>query len=243
MRITTCWILRSSSGVGGPAARGAVTVEAGERRPPATRHPRRAGAEDGRAAQELAPVDLSSSPRDDDATRVAPGRCRVIVWHVGAGDRGAAPAAGGRRVVEPAERRPDADRGPSAATCGHGPIDAIVDLARRVADDDFVVVWLPHIFGVDALNAVGLVWREVGRIELGTVVVPTYPRHPVVMAQQALTTQAAIHGRSGARHRPVAPARTSRACTATRSTAGAAPARVPRGAGAAGAGRAGVVRR
>jgi alkanesulfonate monooxygenase SsuD/methylene tetrahydromethanopterin reductase-like flavin-dependent oxidoreductase (luciferase family) len=41
----------------------------------------------------------------------------------------------------------------------------------------------------------GLVGRETGRIELGTAVVPTYPRHPVVMAQQALTTQAASKGR------------------------------------------------
>ncbi len=76
-----------------------------------------------------------------------------------------------------------------------GPIDAIVDLARRTADDGFASFWLPQIFGVDALNALGIVGREVGRIELGTAVVPTYPRHPVVMAQQALTTQAAIGGR------------------------------------------------
>jgi F420-dependent oxidoreductase-like protein len=35
----------------------------------------------------------------------------------------------------------------------------------------------------------------VPRIELGTAVVPTFPRHPVVLAQQALTTQAATDGR------------------------------------------------
>jgi F420-dependent oxidoreductase-like protein len=43
-----------------------------------------------------------------------------------------------------------------------------------------------------ALTVVG---REVGRIELGTAVIPTYPRHPWVMAQQALTTQAVIGNR------------------------------------------------
>jgi F420-dependent oxidoreductase-like protein len=32
-------------------------------------------------------------------------------------------------------------------------------------------------------------------IELGTAVVPTYPRHPVMLAEQALTVQAAIGGR------------------------------------------------
>jgi F420-dependent oxidoreductase-like protein len=45
------------------------------------------------------------------------------------------------------------------------------------------------------------------RIELGTSVVPTYPRHPYVMAQQAMTVQAATHGRFtlgiGLSHAPV----------------------------------------
>jgi len=36
-----------------------------------------------------------------------------------------------------------------------------------------------------------VVGREVPDIELGTAVVPTYPRHPVMLAAQALTTQAA----------------------------------------------------
>jgi alkanesulfonate monooxygenase SsuD/methylene tetrahydromethanopterin reductase-like flavin-dependent oxidoreductase (luciferase family) len=43
--------------------------------------------------------------------------------------------------------------------------------------------------------SLGLVGRETKRLELGTAVVPTYPRHPAVMAQQALTTQAASNGR------------------------------------------------
>ena len=37
--------------------------------------------------------------------------------------------------------------------------------------------------------------RKTSRIELGTAVVPTYTRHPIAMAQQALTTQAASKGR------------------------------------------------
>lgn len=77
----------------------------------------------------------------------------------------------------------------------NGPIEAIIDVARRAADDGFASFWLPQIFGVDALAALALAGREVGRIELGTAVVPTYPRHPVVLAQQALTTQAATGGR------------------------------------------------
>ena len=37
--------------------------------------------------------------------------------------------------------------------------------------------------------------REVPDITLGTFVVPTYSRHPLYMAQQAMTTQAATGGR------------------------------------------------
>src|SRR5262249_54198495 len=77
----------------------------------------------------------------------------------------------------------------------NGPIDRIVDEARVAAEDGFATFWLPQIFGVDALMALAIVGREVPRIELGTAVVPTYPRHPAVLAQQALATQAAVGGR------------------------------------------------
>ena len=56
-------------------------------------------------------------------------------------------------------------------------------------------VWCAQIFGYDALTLLAVVGREVGGIELGTAVVPTYPRHPIVLAGQALTTQAAVGGR------------------------------------------------
>jgi alkanesulfonate monooxygenase SsuD/methylene tetrahydromethanopterin reductase-like flavin-dependent oxidoreductase (luciferase family) len=45
------------------------------------------------------------------------------------------------------------------------------------------------------MTALAIVARETERIELGTAVVPTYPRHPVVIAQQALTVQVASKGR------------------------------------------------
>jgi F420-dependent oxidoreductase-like protein len=40
-----------------------------------------------------------------------------------------------------------------------------------------------------------VIGREVPGIELGTAVVPTYPRHPMVLAGQALTTNQAAGGR------------------------------------------------
>src|ERR1700704_795493 len=78
---------------------------------------------------------------------------------------------------------------------GHGSIDEVVASARRAADEGFASYWMPQIFGPDALTSLAIVGREVPRIELGTAVVPTYPRHPMMLAQQALTTQAISGGR------------------------------------------------
>jgi F420-dependent oxidoreductase-like protein len=54
---------------------------------------------------------------------------------------------------------------------------------------------MPQIFAHDALTLLALIGREVPRIELGTAVVPTYPRHPMMLAQQCLTVNAAVGGR------------------------------------------------
>jgi F420-dependent oxidoreductase-like protein len=78
---------------------------------------------------------------------------------------------------------------------GEGGIDDVVESARRAADEGFASYWMPQIFGLDALTALAVVGREVQGIELGTAVVPTYPRHPMMFAGQALTTQAISGGR------------------------------------------------
>jgi 5,10-methylenetetrahydromethanopterin reductase len=74
-------------------------------------------------------------------------------------------------------------------------IDEAVNAARTVAEQGFAGYWIPQIFGLDALTTLAIVGREVPGIELGTAVVPTYPRHPMMLAAQALTTQVASHGR------------------------------------------------
>lgn len=79
-----------------------------------------------------------------------------------------------------------------------GGADALAKLAddvRRAADDGFPSAWLSHIFGLDALTALAVAGQGVPGIELGTAVVPTYPRHPAAMAQQARTTSLALQGR------------------------------------------------
>jgi F420-dependent oxidoreductase-like protein len=81
---------------------------------------------------------------------------------------------------------------------GGGPkttIDDVVGQIRSAADDGFSAAWLSQIFGWDALTALAVAGREVPGIELGTAVIPTYPRHPMALAAQALTTSAATGGR------------------------------------------------
>ncbi len=76
--------------------------------------------------------------------------------------------------------------------------DALVQLAgqlRAAADDGFASAWMSNIFGLEALISLAVAGSQVPGIELGTAVIPTYPRHPAVLAQQALTTDLALGGR------------------------------------------------
>ena len=72
--------------------------------------------------------------------------------------------------------------------------------------DGFDSFWCAQVAGVDALTLIALAGQKTSRIEMGTAVVPTFPRHPLMLAQQAITTQAATDGRLvlgiGLSHRP-----------------------------------------
>ncbi len=74
-------------------------------------------------------------------------------------------------------------------------IDQVVADAKAAEADGFSSYSLPQIFALDAMGVLAVVGREVPRIGLATGVVPTYGRHPVTMAQQALTVQDASGGR------------------------------------------------
>ncbi|MGH3394181.1 MAG: LLM class F420-dependent oxidoreductase [Streptosporangiaceae bacterium] len=71
----------------------------------------------------------------------------------------------------------------------------LADEIRRAADDGFASGWISNIFGLDALTALAVAGHGGPGIELGTAVVPTYPRHPAALAQQALTAALALDGR------------------------------------------------
>src|SRR4051812_6877136 len=75
-------------------------------------------------------------------------------------------------------------------------VEQLLANARDAEARGFATGWVPHIpWSLDALTALALAATVTDRIELGTAVVPTFPRHPMSMAQEALTVQAVSKGR------------------------------------------------
>jgi len=75
---------------------------------------------------------------------------------------------------------------------GPDPVGDLEGQIRRAAEQGFASAWLANIFALDALTALAVAGRNVAGIELGTAVVPTYPRHPAALAQQAITAHLAL---------------------------------------------------
>jgi F420-dependent oxidoreductase-like protein len=82
----------------------------------------------------------------------------------------------------------------------------LIDDATAAENAGFASFWMPQVPGyLDAMTALALIGQATDRIELGTAVMPIQTRHPMIMAQQALTTQEVCTGRFalgiGASHR------------------------------------------
>jgi F420-dependent oxidoreductase-like protein len=74
-------------------------------------------------------------------------------------------------------------------------ISHAIEETGRIKDAGYDSAWANQIFGQDALTLLAVVGNHVPDIELGTAVVPVYPRHPQMLAQQSLTVQSATDGR------------------------------------------------
>ena len=75
-------------------------------------------------------------------------------------------------------------------------LDGLVADVQEAERSGFASIWVPQVPGyLDAMTAVAVLGQATTRIELGTAVVPIQTRHPMILAQQALTTQAACGGR------------------------------------------------
>ena len=73
-------------------------------------------------------------------------------------------------------------------------VDDAIDQARAAYAAGVGQLWLAQQFDHDAITLSGLIGAAVPGLRIGTYVVPINPRHPLVVAGQAQTAQAAAHG-------------------------------------------------
>ena len=92
---------------------------------------------------------------------------------------------------------------------GGSTVDRMIDQAAEAEADGFTSLWYAGATGADPFVVLPLIARGTANIELGTSIVQTYPRHPVLMANQAAGVAKAMGdtGRFtlglGVSHRPV----------------------------------------
>jgi F420-dependent oxidoreductase-like protein len=88
-----------------------------------------------------------------------------------------------------------------------GTPDDVAAALQQAADEGFPSAWLADSRSLDAMSALAVAGGRVPDIEVGTAVVPVHLRHPVAMAQGAVTADLATGGRFalgiGLSHQPV----------------------------------------
>ncbi len=89
---------------------------------------------------------------------------------------------------------------------GKPELGTLIDDITKAEQAGLTGYWLAQTGLVDALTVFAVAGATTSNIELGTAVVPTWPRHPQALAAQALTPQAATGGRTilgiGLAHQP-----------------------------------------
>jgi hypothetical protein len=75
-------------------------------------------------------------------------------------------------------------------------VDEACEAARFADAAGFDSLWISHALGIDPIMALACVAADAPRLsELGTSVVPLYGRHPIPLAQLAMSAQTALQGR------------------------------------------------
>src|SRR5947208_14094272 len=75
------------------------------------------------------------------------------------------------------------------------PLAQMVDHAAEAEAAGFSSYWLAQLAVPDALTVIAMMGSRTSSIELGTAVIATWPRHPLMLAAQALTVQEATGNR------------------------------------------------
>ena len=61
-------------------------------------------------------------------------------------------------------------------------INDVVQLGKDIEAAGLDRVWIANFFSFDAITTLALIGRETRPVSPGTVVTPTYPRHPGALA-------------------------------------------------------------
>lgn len=72
---------------------------------------------------------------------------------------------------------------------------SLVDEVVGYEEQGFSSYWIRQASTFDALTMMGLIGHEISIIELGIATIPTYPRHPGMLVQQARTVNVLAGGR------------------------------------------------
>lgn len=87
------------------------------------------------------------------------------------------------------------------------PLTSVVDDVVAMEERGFASYWMPQAGSFDVLTLIALAGQQTSTIEMGSAVIPSYPRHPNALAEQAATANALCGGRLvlgiGPSHAPV----------------------------------------
>ena len=76
------------------------------------------------------------------------------------------------------------------------PVDSLVGTVAKLRDEGFRRVWMAQLpYDADLATVLGIVFREVDGIEIGSAVIPIQSQHPMQLAQRALTLSLISNGR------------------------------------------------
>lgn len=75
------------------------------------------------------------------------------------------------------------------------PLETVANHAAEAERDGFSTYWMAQLIWPDALTAIAAIGSATSTIGFGTAVVTTWPRHPLMLAAQALTTSHVVGGR------------------------------------------------
>ena len=78
---------------------------------------------------------------------------------------------------------------------GKATVSDITTIATKIEEAGLDSLWMAHIRSLDAISALTVAGAKTSTIELGTAVTPIQPRHPMALAQQAMTAAQVCGGR------------------------------------------------